>query len=511
MNDPQDPQQNIPPQNHDGDRPQDEGRGWTSPEAVPSRDEYGTDVPPGASAQPSASAPSGAHAQQGVPSASGAAAHPGSPQAYGVPVHAAPAYGAPAGGGAPPLPPRPPKGPTSASGGPAEPVAVTRGGRIAARTLIAVVAVLALAVPTAAIGAGAYFQLNQTTIEHSADLPAEAASLRVEASDAAVYVQVDDEAEVPRVESRYEGRKRDIPAPVVTEDGDRTVVDVPMPDGPTTWLQGYAEITVTLPGAYAEGLDLDVATSTGMVDVSGEYTSVTAKTETGAVTADVITGTADLSAGTGAVDVWGGSMDVLQVSTRTGAISVNDARVNSLLKAQTRSGWIDLGLDPAGVPVDGVEVAAKSGAVTVEVPLEQEIADPDITGYSVSAQTQVGRSRVEIAQRQPGEGILPLTVSTSSGEIAVEYTDGEYDADGSGWDEEWDDSGWDEQPGGPWDDGDRQRGPGPGDESRDGGPGAHEDHGRGPGADREGDSEEAPDAGSGSRADAAEDEAPAQT
>ena len=142
-------------------------------------------------------------------------------------------------------------------------------------------------------------------------------------------------------------------------------------------------------------------------------------------------------------------MTDLTLETTTGYIDAPELAVDGTASAQTATGAIDLGFSEAAVPLEGIEAHARNGAVTVALPREERLSAQDVAGYSVNASSSSGWTDVAVQQTAPGEGVVPVTVSSESGSVDVhdgsDDWDGAEPGDGSGGDGDRGDGDRDDQ------------------------------------------------------------------
>lgn len=341
----------------------------------------------------------------------------------------------------------PPKAPTSDSAGPARPLTVGSAPRSLMRVGIAVVGVLALLVPVSAL---AYTGVGLSTLvreETTHDLPMDLEALTVDAHSATVEVESRDDIDAPLVRHTYQGADTAISAPEITDDEGTATVSIPRAQRDSNWWTpnvGMEDtITIELPSDQARKMDLDVMSDFGFTDLAGEFNDVRVQTKAGAMVLDLDASTVDARTRTGFLDVSGAMAD-LSMEATAGYIDASHLEVAETVSARTTTGGIELGFSGTVVPVQGIEAHAKNGAVTVSLPREENLVDQDVTGYSVNASSSSGWTDVAVQQTPPGDGVVPVTVSSESGSVDVHYRDGSdgMDTDGdsaSDWEDGWED------------------------------------------------------------------------
>ena len=180
-------------------------------------------------------------------------------------------------------------------------------------------------------------------------------------------------------------------------------------------------------------------TSWGFTELTGEFGSVNAMSEAGAMSLDVIAQDVAVETGAGYIDVTG-TMDTLSLESTTGYLETRRVNVSQELTAYTRAGGIDLTLGETAVPVDGISATTTTGMVDVNVPREERVRGHNVDGYSVDADTNNGTASIDIVETKPGDGVVPITASASSGDVYISYADpqtvdGDPDEDGAGSDD----------------------------------------------------------------------------
>ena len=346
----------------------------------------------------------------------------------------------------------PPKPPTSDSAGPSRPLTVGTAPRSLMRVGVAVVGVLALLVPVSAL---AYTGVGLSTLtyeETTHELPADFEALAIDVSSASVEVEVRDDIDAPRVLHSYEGASAEVTAPDISADGSTVTVALPQTKPEFRWwapnVGSGDTLTVELPAGQENPIDLDVTSDFGFVALAGEFGAVNVESQAGAMEIDVDANTVDARTRTGLLSV-SGTMTDLTLETTTGYIDAPELAVDGTASAQTATGAIDLGFSEAAVPLEGIEAHARNGAVTVALPREERLSAQDVAGYSVNASSSSGWTDVAVQQTAPGEGVVPVTVSSESGSVDVHYGSDDWDGaepgDGSGGDGDRGDGDRDDQ------------------------------------------------------------------
>ena len=339
-----------------------------------------------------------------------------------------------------------PKAPTSDSAGPARPLTVGSAPRSLMRVGIAVVGVLALLVPVSAL---AYTGVGLSTLvreETTHDLPTDLEALTVDAHSATVEVESRDDIDAPLVRHTYQGAETTVSPPEITSDEGTATIAIPRAQRESRWWTpnvGMEDtITIELPSDQAQKMDLEVTSNFGFTDLDGEFNDVRVQTQAGAMMLNLDARTVDARTRTGFLDV-SGAMENLSLEATAGYIDGSHLEVEETVFARTTTGGIELGFSETIVPVQGIEAHAKNGAVTVSLPREGNLTDQDVTGYSVNASSSSGWTDIAVQQTPPGDGVVPVTVSSDSGAVDVHYRDGSDGVSGADTDDDWED-GWDD-------------------------------------------------------------------
>ncbi|WP_101587148.1 hypothetical protein [Brevibacterium jeotgali] len=350
--------------------------------------------------------------------------------------------------------------PTSESAGPARPLTVGSAPRSLMRVGIAVVGVLALLMPVSAL---AYTGVGLSTLvreETTHDLPADLEALTVNADSATVEVESRDDIDAPLVRHTYRGADTQKSTPAITGDEGTATVSIPRAPGSYRWWTPNVgmenTVTIELPSDQARTMDLDVMSDFGFTELVGEFNDVRVQTQAGAMVLDLEASTVEARTRTGFLDV-SGAMDSLSMEATAGYIDGSHLEVAETVTARTTTGGIELGFSGTVVPVQGIEAHAQNGAVTVSLPREENLVDQDVTGYSVNAGSSAGWTDVAVQQTPPGDGVVPVTVSSDSGSVNVQYRDGSDGARGADTDDDWDDD-WEDDWEDGWDDDQDDRG-----------------------------------------------------
>jgi hypothetical protein len=234
--------------------------------------------------------------------------------------------------------------------------------------------------------------------------------------------------------------------PQIEEANGATTLTLEGRDRSADWFPGVAgeetTVEIELPTEYAQELALDVVTRWGFTELTGEFGSVNAMSEAGGMSVDVIAQDVAVETGAGYIDVTG-TMDTLSLESTTGYLETGRVNVSQELTAYTRAGGIDLTLGETAVPVDGISATTTTGMVDVNVPREERVRGHNVDGYSVDADTNNGTASIDIVETKPGDGVVPITASASSGDVYISYADpqtvhgdpddeGDPDEDGAG-------------------------------------------------------------------------------
>jgi len=336
--------------------------------------------------------------------------------------------------------PAPPKAPTSDSAGPARPLTVGSAPRSLMRVGIAIVGVLALLLPVSAL---AYTGVGLSTLvreETTHDLPADLEALTVDAHSATVEVEARDDIDAPQVRHTYQGAETEVSGPDITADGATAAISMPRTQHSFRWWAprvGMEDtLTIELPADQAQSMDVDVTTVFGFTALDGGFGSVRAESQAGAMRLDVDASTVDARTRTGVLDV-SGAMTNLTMETTAGYIDGSRLEVEETVSARTTTGGIELGFRGATVPAQGIEAHARNGSVTVALPREGDLTEQEVTGYSVNASSSSGWTDVAVDQMPPGDGAVPVTVSSESGSVDVHYRDGSDGMSGADTDDDW--------------------------------------------------------------------------
>lgn len=317
--------------------------------------------------------------------------------------------------------------------GPARDLPMGRTSRTALRTIVGIVGALALILPVSAFAIGGVQLSNLVREEATHDLPVDAEKLVVDVDASAVFVTVGEEFDVPTLTTTLVGQKSRSMTPDISDENGTTTVSLDEVGRSGAWFPGSlreeSRVEIELPADYARDLDLDVSSRWGYsevvgrwgyTEVVGEFATVSTSTDAGAIHFDVIA--QDVTAETGAGFIDGtGTMDTLSLDSSTGYIETQRVNVARELSASTRTGSIDLGLGEAVVPVDGITATTSTGWVEVSVPREDRVRDTDVQGYSVDATSSNGTVSIDVKESRPGDGIVPIVASASSGDVDVTY------------------------------------------------------------------------------------------
>lgn len=344
-----------------------------------------------------------------------------------------------------------PKAPRSEPAGPARTLEVGSTSRTFMRTVVAIIGALALLIPASALAYGGVGLARLVHEETSYDLPIDADALAVSVDTATVRVSVSDEFDTPRVRHVYQGRDVDVQGPQVDDSAGTTTIDMERSTDSHRWWGPNAGMENTLhlelPTDYAEELDLDVTSRWGFTDVEGDFANVSTESEAGAIVLDVAAADVSVKTRAGFIDV-SGAMDTLTLATSTGYIETSTVDVSESLSAKTNAGGVNLGLGENAVPTEGIEAHARTGSVDIGLPREDRVRGMNLAGYSVNASARSGMVDVEVQQSNPGEGVIPVTVSAASGNVNVFYQDDiwgseDTDTDDSDdfWGDDWNDDG----------------------------------------------------------------------
>ena len=308
--------------------------------------------------------------------------------------------------------------------GPARDLPMGRTSRTALRTIVGIVGALALILPVSAFAIGGVQLSNLVREEATHDLPVDAEKLVVDVDASAVFVTVGEEFDVPTLTTTLVGQKSRSMTPDISDENGTTTVSLDEVGRSGAWFPGSlreeTRVEIELPADYARDLDLDVSSRWGYTEVVGEFATVSTSTDAGAIHFDVIAQDVTAETGTGYIDGTG-TMDTLSLDSSTGYIETQRVNVARELSASTRTGSIDLGLGEAVVPVDGITATTSTGWVEVSVPREDRVRDTDVQGYSVDATSSNGTVSIDVKESHPGDGIVPIVASASSGDVDVTY------------------------------------------------------------------------------------------
>lgn len=314
----------------------------------------------------------------------------------------------------------------SQAAGPATTLTLGRSSRTAWRTIIGIVGALALILPVSAMAFTGTSLVGLVHEESTHDLPLEADALAVDVAAATVRVTVGDEFDAPVAHVSHVGQESRSTTPQIEDANGATTLTLEGRDRSADWFPGVAGeetiVEIELPTEYAQELALDVVTRWGFTEVIGEFGSVNAMSEAGAMSLDVIAQDAAVETGAGYIDVTG-TMDTLSMESTTGYLETQRVNVSQELTAHTRTGGMDLTLGESAVPVEGISATTTTGMVDVNVPREDRVRGQNVDGYSVDADTNNGTASIDITETKPGDGVVPITASASSGDVYVSYAD----------------------------------------------------------------------------------------
>lgn len=308
--------------------------------------------------------------------------------------------------------------------GPARELGMGPSSRTAMRTIIGIVGALALILPVSAFAITGTGLSNLVREEATYDLPLTAESLAVDVDAASVFVTVGEEFDAPVVRTTHVGQRSQGMTPGITDVDGMTTIALERENQRDSWFPGSiredSRVEIELPVDYARDLALDVSTRWGYTNVVGEFATVNATSETGALTFDVTADDVTAETGAGYIDVTG-TMETLSMDSTTGWIETQRVNVAKEVTAHTRTGGMDLGLGEAAMPVDGITATAETGWLTVSLPRENRVRNMDVQGYDVDATSRNGMVSIDVDESRPGDGVIPIVVSASSGDVEIEY------------------------------------------------------------------------------------------
>ncbi len=309
------------------------------------------------------------------------------------------------------------------------PERVTSGTRTGIRAVIAIVAALAVLLPLS-FGGTMFAQALQTRhYETSESFTPSAAGLLVDVPTGVVDINTTT-ATAAQVNLEYNGTKHQ-PDLTIEEDADgRTVISVSRVAGRTFGPAGDLRVDVQVPEAMAEKMQLEARSQVSAVYIAGQFDQVRAFSDLGAIdTEGLTTRELTIETKTGAVEL-SGRHEIVNVTADLGTINGEDLTVTDQLTALTDAGTIDIGLSTEAVPASGIDLATSFGSVDLRVPRLTDVAGADADGYLVNTAGN-GTADVNIDTIRDGHGknVVPISIRSTSGAIAVDYLSGNTSGD----------------------------------------------------------------------------------
>ncbi len=229
-------------------------------------------------------------------------------------------------------------------------------------------------------------------------------------------------------------------APVMVQtNGSTAVLDVKSQDS-----QGV-DVTIGLPEAVAQNLNVDVKVSGGVLQVFGNYKDIAASMTGGAVD---VSGEAEKLA----LDVKGGKADIRGTfdetswEVRGGEVRSLPVEVRKKMSVNVTAGSADLSLDPNIQPADGVDLSVAAGSADLEVPDPKNVKDG--RGYAIvdDGKANLEDDKIEIEARRVADmkevgKDIPLNLNAGAGDIELGYSEVEEEDESSDEEDEYSDEG----------------------------------------------------------------------
>ena len=304
------------------------------------------------------------------------------------------------------------------------PERVTSGTRTGIRAVIAIVAALAVLLPLS-FGGTMFAQALQTRhYETSESFTPGAAGLLVDVPTGVVDISTTT-ATAAQVNVEYNGTKHQ-PDLTIEEDADgRTVISVSRVAGRTFGPAGDLRVDVQVPEEMAEKIQLEARSQVSAVYIAGQFDQVRAFSDLGAIdTEGLTTRELTIETNTGAVEL-SGRHEIVNVTADLGTINGEALTVTDQLTALTDAGTIDIGFSTEAVPASGIDLATSFGSVDLRVPRLSDVPGADADGYLVNTAGN-GTADVNIDTIRDGHGktVVPISIRSTSGAIAVDYVSG---------------------------------------------------------------------------------------
>ncbi|MFB9775766.1 DUF4097 family beta strand repeat-containing protein [Brevibacterium otitidis] len=318
---------------------------------------------------------------------------------------------------------------------------VSSSARTGIRTVVAIVAVLAIVVPLS-IGSVIFAEVVRT--HQYTDLQSFAPTsdeLLVDMPVGRVEVVTGEVSEV-EVAFEFVGTTEN-PSLSIDEDDQRTRISVEHAEE-TSRTSGHYDsfLSVTVPEKEAETMGVEVRSDLAALWLSGTFETVTASSGIGAIDAsDLTTKKLSIDSGTGAISL-DGRHEVVEVSSDLGAVNASDLVVTDQLSVDTESGLIDVSLDKATLPRSGVDLSTENGFIDLAVPRIGDVVETDAVGYTVSS-TGSGLNEINIDSipLSKDQTTVPLNLRSSGGDVTVVYRDlDDYDDSDDGEDADGEDA-----------------------------------------------------------------------
>lgn len=318
--------------------------------------------------------------------------------------------------------------------GPGQPTHPRKSSRIVWRTVIVIVAVLALIVPLSVFAVTMVGLASYTNETQNGAMPENIDKLEIRTSRASVSVV--DSAEIGErdmppesqvtgwFEARYRQSKDDgertSPVTVRTK-GSTAIVDV---DPRRTH---GVDVTIGLPKDLAEKLNLDLNVSRGSIEVLGKYKDIAVAMTGGAVDVE---GEAEKLA----VDVQGGEaeaegrFDETSFKVQGGAVTGLPIEAKKKVSVNVTAGTADLQLGPDTQPAEGVDLSVAAGSASLLLPEAKAVKNG--RGYVIvdDGQANLGSTTIDIEARRVADMSdvgkdIPLHVNAGAGDLEIGYWD----------------------------------------------------------------------------------------
>lgn len=316
-----------------------------------------------------------------------------------------------------------------------------RSSGIVWKTVIAIVAVLALIGPLSVFAVSMVGLASYTKEAQNGAMPENIDKLEIRTSRASVSVvdsaEIGDRDMPPEsqvtgwFDARYRQSKNDSertsPVTVRTE-GSTAVVDVD-PRG----THGI-DVTIGLPADLAEKLNLDLNVSRGSIEVLGKYKDIAVAMTGGAVDVE---GEAEKLA----LDVKGGEaeaegrFDEASFKVQGGAVTGLPIEAKKKVSVNVTAGTADLQLGPDTQPAEGVDLSVAAGSASLLLPEAKAVKNG--RGYVIvdDGQANLGSTTIDIEARRVADMSnvgkdIPLHVNAGAGDLEIGYWADDEDVSG---------------------------------------------------------------------------------